>query len=213
MPSTYVNGWHDGRRPGLQPEMSAFPAHPAWEFVTGFYSTPGVAPACLALQERHAIDVTAVLFSLWCSAVDARPLGPNMAPLTQAARERQQATVLPIRATRRWLKDKGESLSETAGAAFYKTVLAAEIDCEHGELLMLAQLADSLCGSPSGTGTPAVVAPNVGAFLLASGVAPGEQDCGAIAAILTEAGASEDIGRVLPALSTPSCQDAKDSLP
>ena len=178
--------------------VSAFPSHPSWEFVTRLYRAPGVAPACLDLQERHGVDVTAMLFCLWRGAVDARPLGPHMAPLTRAAREWHEAGVLPIRAARRWLKDEARRLGEATGASLYKTVLAAEIDCEHGELLMLAQLADELCGPIAESGSPAAIADNLSAFLRAGGVTPGKRDRDAVTAILVEAGAAEEIGRVLP---------------
>lgn len=178
--------------------MSAFPAHPAWEFVTRLYRAPGVGPTCLNLQERHGVDVTAMLFCLWRGAVDARPIGPHMAPLMQAAGEWQHATVLPVRAARRWLKEEGKRLGEIVGISLYKTVLAAEIDCEHGELLMLAQLAETLCGPPPAPGTPLAIADNLSAFLLESGVELDAQDRGSVTAILTAAGAAGQASRVLP---------------
>lgn len=178
--------------------MSAFPAHPAWEFVTRLYRAPGVAAACLELQERHGIDVTAMLFCLWRGAIDARPLGPHVTPLMQAAGTWHRSAVLPVRAARRWLKEEAKRLGEAAGASLYKTVLAAELDCEHGELLMLAQLADSLCGAAAAPGSPAAIAGNLSAFFRASGVGPGEPDRAPVAAILDQAGAAKEIGRVLP---------------
>lgn len=186
--------------------MSTFPTHPAWEFVTRLYRATDVAPACLHLQEHYAVDVTAMLFSLWRGTADARPLSPHMVPLMQAATEWHEAAVLPVRVARRWLKGNLQRLGETTGTSLYKTVLAAEIDCEHGELLMLAQLAESLCGPITESGPPATIADNLSAFFRASGISIGERDRSAIMAILMEAGATEEIGRVLPALATPSPQ-------
>ena len=156
--------------------MSPFPAHPAWDFVTRLYGEPGVAAACLDLQERHGLDVTLMLFCLW----HGEPLAPKMAALMAAAREWREATVLPIRTARRWLKRQDEQ------AALYKIVLAAEIDCEHGELLMLAQLAESLSGPAAAS--PAVTSENLSAFFRESGITPGEPDRAAIATILAAAG-------------------------
>lgn len=178
--------------------MSAFPTHPAWDHVVRLYREPGVAAACLALQERHAVDVTMMLFCLWRGAVDGRPLEPHMPQIVQAARKWQAAAVLPVRAARRWLKEEAGRLGEPAGTSLYKTVLAAEIDCEHGELLMLAGLAEALCGPPDATGSPATIAGNLAAFLQASGITPDESDRGSVAAILAGAGAAEETGRVLP---------------
>ncbi len=36
-----------------------------WRFALGFYARPGVAPACLELQDRHGKDVLIALFACW----------------------------------------------------------------------------------------------------------------------------------------------------
>jgi len=177
--------------------MSVFPAHPAWDFVVGLYSRPEVAPACLELQERHGIDVTMMLFCLWRGSIDAQPLGDRMTPLTQAARTWHTSAVLPMRAARRWLKEEAKRLDDRMEPSLYKTVLAAEIDCEHGELLMLTRLAESLCGTP-GAGSPQAMAENLAAFFGETGTRLAEGDRAAITTILSTVGAAEEIRRVLP---------------
>ena len=42
-----------------------FEDHPFWEFSLRVYGNGGVPTACLALQERHAIDVNLLLFCAW----------------------------------------------------------------------------------------------------------------------------------------------------
>lgn len=177
--------------------MSPFPAHPAWDFVTRLYGAPGVAAACLALQERHGLDVTAMLFCIWRGSVERRPLGADAAPLMAAARDWHHAVVLPIRTARRWLKEEAQQPGETTGMWLYKTVLAAEIDCEHGELLMLARLAESFCGAPAGAGSAATIAGNLASFFARAGIGLEEQDRTAVATILEATGAAQEIGRLL----------------
>jgi uncharacterized protein (TIGR02444 family) len=159
--------------------MTDFPAHPAWDFAVRLYGAPGVAPACLELQERHGIDVTLMLFCLWLGT----PVAARLPVLMQASKEWRASAVAPIRAARRWLKSGVET------AALYQAVLKAEIDCEHGELLALARLAEA---GPALEAGPASAAENLAAFLDASGVRPGEADQSAIAAIL----AATEIGRI-----------------
>lgn len=167
--------------------MTAFPAHPAWDFVTRLYAAPGVAPACLDLQERHGIDVTFMLFCLWRGSVSARPIGEHMPALADCAREWRETVVLPLRAARRRLKAEADASSRPEARALYRNVLAAEIDCEHAELLILAERADALCGAMESGDPAAVMAKNLASFFEASGVKPAAPDAPAIAAILEAA--------------------------
>lgn len=164
----------------------SFPAHPAWDFALRVYGTPGVAPACLGLQERHGIDVTLMLFCIWHGTEHGATLGPHLADLCTTARTWREATVLPLRGARRWLKAAGPADS-------YRSVLAAEIDCEHAELLALARQAEAI---PSTAAPPsaATVADNLAGFLAASGVAPTPEDRAALRTILAAAGAAEAAG-------------------
>jgi uncharacterized protein (TIGR02444 family) len=168
--------------------MMDFPTHPAWDFVARLYAAPGVAPACLELQERHGVDVTFMLFCLWRGSADAKPLGENMRALSDMAREWRDAVVLPLRAARRRLKAEATASSRPETKTLHQTVLAAEIDCEHAELLMLADRAETLCGPPDGGGSAAVMAGNLAGFFEASGIKPAAQDAVAIAAIRDAAG-------------------------
>lgn len=177
--------------------MSAFPAHPAWDFVVRLYGQPEVAQACLELQERHGIDVTMMLFCLWRGSIDGQPLGARIAPLAQAARTWHMSAVVPMRAARRWLKEEAKRLDDRTETSLFKTVLSAEIDCEHGELLMVARLAESLCNTPD-AGSPQAMAENLATFFKETGISLAEGDRAAIAAILSGAGAAEEIRRVLP---------------
>ncbi len=42
-----------------------FADHPFWDFSLRVYGNDGVPAACIALQERHGIDVNLMLFSAW----------------------------------------------------------------------------------------------------------------------------------------------------
>jgi len=167
--------------------LTSFPAHPAWDFVTRLYAAPGVAPSCLDLQERHGIDVTFMLFCLWHGSVNAKPLDGHMPALAAAAREWHETVVLPLRAARHRLKAETGTSQKPETEALYRKVLAAEIDCEHAELLMLAERADALAGPPDRAGSPAATAENLSTFLAVSDVVPTERDRPSLSAILEAA--------------------------
>jgi len=178
--------------------MTAFPPNAAWDFALRLYRAPGIAPACLDLQERHGVDVTLMLFCLWHGTVSDAPLGEHLPAVAAAALEWHRATVLPMRAARRWLKQGAEVLEQPSATALYKTVLAAEIDCEHAELLMLAKRAQALCATPSGVPFPATITDNLAAFFELSGVSLAAEDRPAVGALLEAAGAVGEISRILP---------------
>jgi uncharacterized protein (TIGR02444 family) len=169
--------------------MSVFPQHPAWDFVTRLYGRPDVAPACLALQDRHDVDVTLMLFCLWRGvACGGMPLSA-MTALAAAAGAWRAATVSPLRAARRWLKQKEDA------AGLYKIVLSAEIDCEHGELLMLAALADSLCRELDRPPPADAMAANLDILFHVWKLEPDERDRAAVTTILDAAAAETAHGR------------------
>lgn len=177
--------------------MTAFRAHPAWDFVIRLYAVPDVAAACLDLQERHGINVTFMLFCLWRGSVSAGPLGEHVPALAAAAREWHETVVLPVRAARRRLKTETGSSRKPYATALYKSVLAAEIDCEHAELLMLAERADAVCGLPESAGSPSATAQNLSAFLAASDMQPTKRDGPSLATILEAVGAASELPRLL----------------
>src|SRR6185312_10024375 len=49
-------------------------AHSLWTFSLGVYGRPGVAPACLVLQERHRLDINLLLFAAWAGAAHGHVL-------------------------------------------------------------------------------------------------------------------------------------------
>ncbi|HEX6103216.1 MAG TPA: TIGR02444 family protein, partial [Alphaproteobacteria bacterium] len=49
---------------------------PFWSFSVALYGRPGVAPACLALQDRFGCDVNLLLFAIWAGRCGVM-LGPK----------------------------------------------------------------------------------------------------------------------------------------
>ncbi|MDP6885033.1 MAG: TIGR02444 family protein, partial [Rhodospirillales bacterium] len=101
-----------------------FPDDPFWDFSLATYDRPGVAAACLGLQDRHGIDVNMVLFCCWAGASGAGMVDPAaMAAALNAALPWQRDVVVPLRRIRRDLKGAGQT-----GARLRRHVASAEID-------------------------------------------------------------------------------------
>jgi uncharacterized protein (TIGR02444 family) len=107
-----------------------------WQFAIHFYEKPGVAPACLALQDRHGKDVLIALFGCWLGISGRGRL--DAAALTAAeatARPWRQQVVEPLRRTRHDLKN-------IAGAEeLYERMKKIELDAERVAMRRLAPLA------------------------------------------------------------------------
>lgn len=180
--------------------MSAFAPDRAWDFILALYDAPGVAPACLGLQERHELDVTALLFCAWIATMREEPLGDRIQELLAEAREWHGSVILPVRRARRRAKAGASVLQATETEALYRGLLAAEVECEHAEFLLLVRRAEAQLGPFGGNEATfeATAARNLSDFLNASGAAPTSDDraaleivCFAAAAIAGKARSAE----------------------
>jgi uncharacterized protein (TIGR02444 family) len=92
---------------------SPVPSLRDWAFAA--YERPGVQEACLALQDRHGMDVVALLWCIWAGehhgVIDAEAMGPILADTAAW----QAEIVAPLRAVRRRLKHADDVASSGAG--------------------------------------------------------------------------------------------------
>lgn len=108
-----------------------------WAFSLDFYGRPGVAPVCLALQDRHAVDVNLVLFACWIGLSGRGRLDAGDLARAEALAEPWRRSVIePLRAARRALKGEGD-----AAAPLYAAAKAVELEAERGAQRRLAALA------------------------------------------------------------------------
>lgn len=137
-----------------------------WEFSLEVYARPGVAPACLRLQDRDGLDVNMALFAVWAGG--ARGVLPEGA-LTQAVEQSgiwREGVVEPLRQARRSLKAPAVPV-EVAGAATLRTrVKAAELAAEKLQQFMIAPIAEAAAAPPGRAAAEA----NLAAYISASGL-------------------------------------------
>lgn len=122
--------------------MSDFPSCELWDFSLAVYGRDGVAPACLALQERHGTDVNLLLFDCWVGASGRGTLNTETAARVRDAVKSWHADVVRgLRKVRKRLKrDPGPATAELV-ADLRKRIGAIELETEHVEQLLLSTLA------------------------------------------------------------------------
>lgn len=101
-------------------------ANPFWEFSLAVYGRPGVPAACVALQDRHDLDVNVLLFAAWAGmecgvALSAERLAAVDSTIAAWRRE----VVRPLRAVRRRVKAEDDG--------FYQRMKAVELEAERIE--------------------------------------------------------------------------------
>jgi uncharacterized protein (TIGR02444 family) len=117
---------------------------PFWRFSLGFYRQPGVAEACIALQDENGADVNVLMFFLWF-ATQQKEIAPDQArAVWEHAALWRDHVVAPLRSVRRKLKE-GLPLVEPATAGFFRTrIKAVELESERLEQEALFAMAPSI---------------------------------------------------------------------
>lgn len=152
---------------------------PFWQFSGVVYARPGVAEACLDLQDRHGIDVNLLLFCAWTGAQGRRLDNADLGLLRTASRPWHDEVVAPLRAARRWLKQQN-AVPEDLGEVFREEVKALELQAEMLEQLVLYQEIEIAAGESDA----AAVAANLKLYLTRFKPLPTDDDLADLAAVL-----------------------------
>ena len=119
--------------------MAEFPDHPFWNFSLNVYTSEGVGPVCLELQDAHELDVNIVLFCMWLGASGRGDLSAaEMKSVTDAVKEWHHEVVRELRAVRVRMKGGMSQAPADLTESLRQRIQKTEIDCEHTEQLMLA---------------------------------------------------------------------------
>jgi uncharacterized protein (TIGR02444 family) len=103
---------------------------PFWRFSLAFYRMPGVAEACIRLQEEAGADVNLLLFLLWHGTRQRRLAAAEIARLEQDIAAWRELTVIPLRAIRRALKSPPGLVEAGTAEAFRTRIKAVELEAE-----------------------------------------------------------------------------------
>ncbi|MEK9719734.1 MAG: TIGR02444 family protein [Quisquiliibacterium sp.] len=135
------------------------PGEALWQFSLRFYRAPGVAPACLALQDAHQVDVNLLLCLLWRAAQGDCIDPDRLAKLESAVAGWRAQLVAPLRGLRRELKERS-ALTLPGVAPLREKIKALELEAEHLQQQRLAQVAlqsdprAAAAPGPANPGTP-----------------------------------------------------------
>ncbi len=119
-----------------------------WPWVLTAYAAPGVATACLELQDTAGQNVPLLLWTAW-SAATGRPLDEDTREAAcDTARVWEETAIAPLRAVRRALKARAIDMEDDDREAVRSQVKAAELDAERRLLLALDAFSPAPCGPP-----------------------------------------------------------------
>lgn len=127
-----------------------------WHYCLALYARPGVAPACLVLQDQYGKDVLIALYCCWLGAsgrggIDAA----RLATIDALLRPWRSAVIEPLRRTCHALKD-------VAGAeTIYARMKALELEAERNAIARLAPLAPAPDPGASEAGRTAAARENL----------------------------------------------------
>jgi uncharacterized protein (TIGR02444 family) len=123
---------------------------PFWQFSIKFYAVPGVAEACIALQDHAQVDVNILFYLLW-NATQGRAF--NAADITEIEHRIgpwREMAVIPIRNIRRALKAPPPAMAPEAAESLRSRIKAVELEAERLQQEALYGLAEtSRLGRPA----------------------------------------------------------------
>ena len=166
--------------------MVDYEDNPFWEFSRTVYERPGVAPACLALQDRHGLDVNMLLFCCFAGGRGRALADEEIARLTGAVTRWQREVVRPLRAVRRWLKTQTSAPRQLA-ESLRSVIKLQELEAERvGQFLLIDAIDPG-----AGRSAPGQAGQNLRAYLRVSGIRPEAHDTAGLGVIL--AGCFEEL--------------------
>ena len=123
---------------------------PFWRFSIKFYAMPGVAHACIELQDQAKVDVNILFFLFW-NATQGRAFSTaEVAEVERMIGPWRDMAVVPIRNVRRALKTPPAVMPAGAAEGFRTRIKAVELEAERLQQEALYELAQSSrLGQPS----------------------------------------------------------------
>lgn len=150
-------------------------------FAEALYARPGVASACLDLQDRRSFDVALLLYACWLG-VDSRSISPEqVTQLVLATQPWRFEVVRPLRRLRRRLRVGPDGMPRQRSEVVRELVKAAELEAERA---LLAILETAIEGGPGGS-----VGGNLAVCLAVSNIIANDEDHASLKILEREAAA------------------------
>jgi uncharacterized protein (TIGR02444 family) len=136
---------------------------PFWRFSLRFYREPGVADACIALQDECGVDVNVLLFFLWLATARQCVSRDVVRAVCAESAPWRDGVVAPLRTIRRRLKEGSALVARDAAERFRKCIKAVELESERLQQEALFALAAGLSTQDAAT-VEAAARANVAAY-------------------------------------------------
>lgn len=181
-----------------------FPKSTLWDFSLRLYVRPGVADACLRLQDRHSIDVNLLFCCLWLGMEGERATRRDIARMIARVRGLHETVIKPLRAARtalkRMLVDEATEFPPVMGA-LRSAIKKSELDAEHLEQLVLEEMQPRRAAQDGRAGS-ALAQANAVIYLSLAGARLGHTDRTDLAVILAALGRRETakVGSAVPSV-------------
>lgn len=119
-----------------------------WTWAVAAYEAPGVAEACLSLQDHNEQNVPLLLWTAWVAVTGRRPDEETVEAACDAARAYDTVITAQLRAIRRTLKAPIPDVDNDHREALRQQVKALERDAERRLMLELESLTPAPSGAP-----------------------------------------------------------------
>jgi uncharacterized protein (TIGR02444 family) len=126
---------------------------PLWTFACAFYGRPGVAAACLALQDEGGVDVPLLLYLIWCGRTGRRLDASALAGAEARIAPWRGQVIIPLRTIRRAMRS--DLLPGQVTDPLRERVKLAEIEAERLALVALFEAAP-VPDAPASSGAEAL---------------------------------------------------------
>ena len=164
-----------------------------WTYCLALYAEPGIASACIMLQDRYGVDVNLVLYASWAAGRRPNALtDQDFIPLIAATDTWQRHVTSTIRQARRALKSEAEPLSDEAYQDLRRHLLDAELGAEKIEIDRLFALSPLENVEAAAIDVRERAERNIRAYLTHLGITPDADAATAVATIAAAAGELQD---------------------
>ena len=123
-----------------------------WPWILDVYARPGVAEACLELQDTAGQNVPLLLWAAWTAATGRRPDEETIEAACDTARAWDSVVVAPLRSVRRTLKAPVPDIDDGPRESVRNRIKALELEAERHLLDAL----EALAPEPSAPPRPAI---------------------------------------------------------
>ncbi len=101
-----------------------------WRFSLTFYRMDAVPAACIALQDRHGLDVNIMLFGLWLASKGRAVSARDVQEADEIVSGWRSDVVVALRSVRRYLREPAPAFAGDAASALRDKIKAAELESE-----------------------------------------------------------------------------------